>query len=214
MSTLRQDEQDEMEGTQMIEQSEHVGFDGPNYIIDAELGIQYDPETGEVKPEHSWELPDDVTELGQTLGERIATGEARLAGLVAAKASWTERINEMFDARINQTRRAVEWMRTNPAHVEPLRVAAELVRANTGKQSATIGLVKCKFTKSRESLEVVGEAWAVTYLEEHYPAAVKITKSVIKSIVPDDIKALCNDDNPETGMRLHPAGETERFEVI
>lgn len=183
--------------------------DRENLIEDTVNGVWYDPETGEIVDVlDAPESFEDAESLAEWLGEALASGSARLAGLEAEKAAWLERVSEQYDADIARAKRKIDWLRSNPAHLEKLKGLFD--QQSGGRPSMHIGLLTMRLKRSRESLEVADEARALAYVREKLPEALKVTERVLVSAIDADTRAALPED---CGLVWHPAGETETFEV-
>lgn len=182
-------------------------------IEDPITGVWLDPESGEIvdvmdKPEDGLE---DAESLALWLGETLTDARAHLTGLQAERQYWLDKIAEQFDADICRAEAKIAWLTHRPDWLEKLRALHE-ERAN-GKPSCRFGMLKTRIKKSRESLEIVDIDKALDYARRRCPQAVKITESILKSLVPAQVAVEANRPQEDSGIVYHPAGESTTFEV-
>lgn len=145
------------------------------------------------------------------VGERLARSIAREAGLRAEKQAWLDRINKIYDPQIRKQERVqhgLEWVYGPMAQMYFDDIRAEAAARNsTVPKSLKVGLLNLTYAADRARVDVVDDAKAIAFLEESCPDAVKVTKSVAKSMIPADIKKTLTQENAaQTGIFAYPGG--------
>lgn len=153
---------------------------------------------------------DEREKLLEWVGEKMTEADADIAGLEAAKAVWQKKIDSIYDPQINakkRRRKALEWVYGPMAEAYLREIVEKTKDSKKPIRSIKVGLLKLAFTKTRESLDVIMDTKAVTWLRKRgLTDAVKVVESVLKSNIPAAIRKEINDD-PASGMRFNPGGE-------
>lgn len=135
---------------------------------DADTGVTFDPETGEIiNVLDAPQAEADTEALALWLGEKKTEIESLLAAQMAAKQVWIDRINERFDARINELQRQWDWLVSNPEWVGRLEAYARDLLKGAKKRSFNVGLLKLGFRTKPARTQVVDTDAALEYVQEH-----------------------------------------------
>jgi hypothetical protein len=207
-----------------LEKCEPIEPEIPEELVvkDEDSLVLYDVRTGEAVGYS--ELPPEDAEpfkIGEWISERRAYHIGRLAGLEAEMDAHLERIHKIYDPQIKRHRGAMAWFDTM-YHSMLLELAKRLI-GDGKKRHAVVGLMTLSLIKTRAHVDINDKDKALNWLElaaenQEDPeikakllAAIKVEKSVLKSNLPDDLKAkLVNPVNQErTGMAYYPGGEDE-----
>lgn len=153
---------------------------------------------------------DEREKLLEWVGEKMTEADADIAGLEASKAVWQKKIDSIYDPQINakkRRRKSLEWVYGPMAEAYLKEITDKTKNSKKPVRSIKVGLLKLAFSKTRESLDVIMDTKAVTWLRKKgLNDAVKVVESVLKNSVPATLRKEINDD-PASGMRFNPGGD-------
>jgi hypothetical protein len=180
-------------------------------VIDEESMCLINTETGEVTG-YAVTPPDeiDTVKLAEWIGEHVVKHTAAAQGLRAERQVWLDTIAGRYDARIKAHEGAAAFLRLH--WYDKLYDLAKTLIGDGKKRSIAVGLLALKLRKSSAKMEVLDVDKAVEWLYKH-PAAplecVKITKSVLVSQIPQDVKEELGNVliQAESGLAYNPGGE-------
>lgn len=158
------------------------------YVYDLDTGECLGPQT----PSPKWQC--DSPEKAEWVLEKLQTVDSEITALEARKAALTKNLDTMIGEQ--QKRRDSLMFRFS-------NELAEVGRQNlpAGKKTWTCPYGSVAFRSVGASVKIADEEKALIAAEAAFPEAVKTTKSVLVSKIPDDTKAQIMDD-PHMAARL------------
>lgn len=187
--------------------------DGENEIVvvDEDTMTLINTETGEVVG-YADLPPEDLgdVDLAKWIGEKRAWHKGKLEGFKAEKQTWIDIINKRYDTQIKRHESAIKWFDTT-YYQFLFDLARKLIGAGK-KRSVACGLLLLKLRKTSAKVEILDSDKAIKWLEgAGVEEAVKTTKSILVSMLPEELKAkLVKPSNQEkTGLAFNPGGEDQ-----
>jgi hypothetical protein len=173
-------------------------------VYDEEVGAILDTETGELL----WVAPPDPAlserEIAEWVGERRARANARLAGLVAEKDAWLEKVAAQFDSLITRKVKYIEHLDESFRPVLDRLAHQEL--GGRKERTCRIGLLTLRLRRTRPRIDVEIEQVALEWAREHCAGAIRTTERLLKSEIPPE---LIQEFGIESGLSYYPGGEDE-----
>lgn len=157
------------------------------------------------------------------LGEKLTYLDARGKGLASEKQAWLDRINRIYDPQINRVNRGSTYAKMRyqgvaQNYLDDIRTKFMESQKSAAKpkeapKSVKVGLLMLQYTKDRASIQIVDEALAILTLTKlKVTEALKTTVSILKTGIPDAIRAkLPEDRKGDNGLFFYPGG-VEKFD--
>lgn len=133
-------------------------------ILDEETMTLVNSDTGEVIGVADTPAEDaPAVEIAKWVGEQRDWHRGRLAGLQAEKAIHLEKLEKVYDARINRHVKAIAWMEKQ--YTPMLFELAKKLIGEGKKRSVAVGMLILKLRKTRPTLDVQDNDKAVRHFQ-------------------------------------------------
>jgi len=176
-------------------------------VTDTETLVYMDPATGEVRDvADAPEETGDILQITDWVGNKLAYSKAKIGGLTAEREALLKRIHDQYDPQIRHYGEFGNWCLVR--YSAQLREYGRRLLDGKAARSIRTGLLHLRFGTTRPRVDVVDEDRALAWCEEKCPDAIQVRRSVLKSAIPEELKA----EASENGFEFYPGGE-ETFKI-
>jgi hypothetical protein len=184
---------------QLEQEESKVVQDG--YVIGIESGEVYG------LAEQTKEFAVNSEAAAEWVLEKLSEAEGRVVGLKSELAG----IQERFASRIKEQERRAEWLRARfGSELEEFAKSQLDGKSKTWK--GAFGSIGFRSTAAR--VTVADQDRAVAWASVDCPDAIKETRSVLVSNIPDSVKALMIEKGAPDGFDIVPAGESVTIKTV
>jgi hypothetical protein len=204
--TLIQEHFDELCPWSETEILEEANASTTKVIYDSETMAEIDEETGEVvSVTDAPPATGDLIGIASWLGEKLTWIAGKIAGMTAERQVWLDKIASQYDPRIKHYQRLEKYLVASYLPIFETYARGIVFPEGKKPRSKTVklGLLKMNFTTTRARTDVLKQDEAIELLRaeiaarkaegdaetaERLKAAIKISRTLLKSAIPTDIR--------------------------